>query len=371
VENNNLFNEGIIYGSIQNNQPRERIYYEPNRSSAQVSNFLFFQPDEDLLVQAYHDGAGPKGGLEIVRIHDKDISNVCNGTDTAVTFISPYTMTEAPLFIDSTLGGMFRQTRHNFIGNQFGNIARETACSRPGVSVYANPIVSLGKDSILCQGGDKILNAGQDYSQYVWNDGSTNATLTVTKPGKYWVAVTDQHGCMASDTTEISAIALPPSGFLAHDTVFCQFSKFTIQPSQTYDNYLWSDLSTGPSLTIYQPGTYRLQVTDSNHCTGTDSIVITEKQCLEDIIVPNAFTPNGDGKNELFRPIVLENLSAYRFAVYDRWGEMVFETSEILRGWDGKFRGAASPTGVYVWYCQYQPNGQVEKVKKGTVVLIR
>jgi hypothetical protein len=50
---------------------------------------------------------------------------------------------------------------------------------------------------------------------------------------------------------------------------------------------------------------------------------------------------------------------------------MVFETSEILQGWDGRFKGSSAPTGVYVWYCQYQPNGQAEKLKKGTVVLIR
>jgi gliding motility-associated-like protein len=371
VEDNNLFHEGIIYGNVQNNQLKERIYYEPNRSSALLSNFLFFEPDEDFLVQAFRNGSDANGGLEIVRMHDKDSSNICNGSDTVATFMSPYLMSEAQLPIDSTLIGTFRLTRHNFIETQFGNVKRETACTRPGVSIYANPVVSLDKDSVICKGGIKILDAGQNYSQYLWSDGSNNSTLTITKPGTYWVEVTDEHGCQASDTAEVSAIAPSPSGFLAHDTVFCQFSKFTIQPSQSYDQYLWSDLSTGPSLTIDQPGIYRLQVTDSNHCTGTDSILIKEKQCLDDLVVPNAFTPNGDGKNDLFRPVILENLSAYRFAVFDRWGEEVFETEEMLNGWDGTFKGSAAPTGVYVWYCRYQPSGSGEKIKKGTVVLIK
>ncbi len=374
LENGNLYNEDIIYGSIQNNRlVKERLYREQNRSStsALTSNFLFYPPDHDGLVQTYWDELNAKGGLEVLSLGDKDSSNPCNGNDTSLTFIQPYFMKQASVTFDSILVNTFTQTHHNSVGDTAGNISKNTACVQAGVNLYAIPVVFLGKDSVLCAGTSRELSAGQGYSQYAWNNGSTGPSIIVSDTGKYWVSVTGQGGCKGSDTTYIASVAPLPSGFLPHDTTICEFAKLTIHAGQAYLSYLWSDQSVDSTLTVSQPGLYRLSVTDSNHCTGADSILLTQKECLQGLFVPNAFTPNGDGRNDVFRPMFFGNVTRFRFTVYNRWGEKVFETRVPGQGWDGRLNGIPAADGTFVWFCQYQLDGQAQMSRRGTVVVIR
>ena len=103
-----------------------------------------------------------------------------------------------------------------------------------------------------------------------------------------------------------------------------------------------------------------------------DSIDVSGKACPIGIFFPNAFSPNNDGKNDIFRPIVYAALDKFYMAVYDRWGTRVFKTTDPTKGWDGTFNGQLQGTGTFVWYAQYQLQRTGENVmQKGTVVLIR
>ena len=371
-ENNNLYNEDIIYGSIQNNQViDEKIYHEKNRSSQFASNFLFYSPDENIVIQTYFDTTIAKGGLEMLRFHDRDSSNLCNGNDTSLTFIQPYFMKEADVPFDSIVNNAFRPTNHNFVRADAGSMIISTGCTLAGVNAHGIPIFSLDKDSVLCKGSTRELTTGKGYAQYSWSNGSTSPSISVSDTGRYWVSVTNQDGCTGSDTTYIATIASVPSNFLPNDTTICEFAKLTIQTSYSYQSYLWNDQSTAPSRTISDPGLYQLQVTDSNHCVGSDSMKLTKKQCLEGFYMPNAFTPNGDGRNDVFRPLLFGNITHFRFAVYNRWGEKIFETHTAGEGWDGKLNGVPVASGAFVWFSQYQLEGQAEKTKTGTVLVIR
>jgi gliding motility-associated-like protein len=148
-------------------------------------------------------------------------------------------------------------------------------------------------------------------------------------------------------------------------------THLTIKPLATYTQYRWSDFSSGGSLTVDQPGAYWLQVTDSNNCVGTDTILINQTHCLNEPLVPSAFTPNGDGLNDQFKPLLSGNVNRFIFTIYNRWGNKVFETQSVQRGWDGKLNGVPAVGGVYIWYCEYQVAGQSPQKKKGTVMLIR
>ncbi len=89
------------------------------------------------------------------------------------------------------------------------------------------------------------------------------------------------------------------------------------------------------------------------------------------LYTPNAFTPNNDGHNDLFKPIIYGILKQFEFSILNRYGETVFYTKDISRGWDGKFKGVIQNTGTFVWICTYQLDNQMLNVEKGSVLLLR
>jgi gliding motility-associated-like protein len=116
---------------------------------------------------------------------------------------------------------------------------------------------------------------------------------------------------------------------------------------------------------------YVLTATSAAGCSGTDTIHITVYQVKPDLYVPDAFTPNGDGRNDLFRPIPIGMKSLTYFKVYNRLGELVFSTNSQKDGWDGTYKGQPQDAGVFVWIA-----GGVDYLgkvisKKGSVTLIR
>ena len=238
-------------------------------------------------------------------------------------------------------------------------------------TIYPLPIVSLNQDSILCTGNQKTLDAGNGFAGYSWSTGSNAQTIMVNDIGVYSVTVTDNNGCEGADTTKITLMLPQPTGFLGPDTAICAYWGFDLKSTTSFDQYKWSTGSTASAITIRQTGIYWLQVTDSNNCIGKDSIIINPKDCGKAFFMPTAFTPNGDGKNDLLKPIILGDVKQYRFWIYNRWGELIFETKDPAKGWDGYFKGQPQSTGVFVWMCMYQFEGGPVKEEKGTFVLIR
>jgi gliding motility-associated-like protein len=241
------------------------------------------------------------------------------------------------------------------------------------VIVHAAPVIGLDKDIVLCDGQPRLIDAGANYKSYLWNTGATSRAISITSTGVFWVTVTDKYNCSASDTTDVNRTAPPPADFLPTDTAVCTYASISIQPRFRFDDYLWSTGEPTAAILVSQPGIYSLSVTDSNGCVGADTIVVNPKQCIEGFFVPNGFTPNGDGHNDLLKPVSLYNfnLARYHFVIFNRWGQRVFETSNPALGWDGKINGTQQDAGAYVWALDYQylrgPSGN----EKGTVLLIR
>lgn len=239
------------------------------------------------------------------------------------------------------------------------------------MEVFQPPVVKLNKDSILCLGEVITLDAGNGFKYYNWNTGSTLQKITVDKIGNYSVNVRDQNGCVGEDFMKITDIKSLPKNFLSADTVLCQYSSIQLSSLKTFNSYAWSTGSMLRYIDIDKPGIYWLKVEDSFGCIGIDSIKILPKECLSGVFIPNAFSPNNDGKNDIFKPMVFGNVSQYRFSIYNRWGEKIFETSDPQKGWDGKIRSISIQSSSYVWVCQYKLEGEETKVEKGTVNLIR
>ena len=237
------------------------------------------------------------------------------------------------------------------------------------IQVFSRPVVTLNHQSFLCTGSTLVLDAGT-FSRYLWNTGNTSRTITVSNIGNYYVEVADNNGCKASDTNHITTILPIPKNFLPPDSAICTYGSIIISSLNTYKTYLWSDNSANQAVTIANAGKYWLQVTDQNNCVGKDTIQINQKDCQLGFYIPTAFTPNSDGKNDIYKPLIFGNVSQYTFTIYNRYGQIVFQTNDLQKGWDGTFSGTRQNGNAYIWTCTYQMNG-MNKSEKGTLMLIR
>ena len=143
-------------------------------------------------------------------------------------------------------------------------------------------------------------------------------------------------------------------------------------------SYLWSPATWLNSDAVQNPTAlpqgnirYTVTVTSANGCTASDFIDVTVFRIDPDIYVPNAFTPNGDGKNDIFRPILIGMKELRYFRVYNRFGQLVYSTSDMGKGWDGTFRGRGQDPATYVWYAEALTYLGDVRFKKGSVILVR
>lgn len=238
------------------------------------------------------------------------------------------------------------------------------------IKVNPLPVVNLDKNASLCSGTSRLLDAGKGVA-FLWQNGSTKSTLSANETGTYWVQVTNSDGCVGSDTTKITNIASLPADFIDHDTAVCEGMDITLIPTKQFVNYLWSTGGTSASLNISTPGQYWLQVTDANGCLAKEYISVTSKNCVSALYFPNAFTPNNDARNDVYRATLYGAIVKFHLMIYNRFGEKVFESNDINKGWDGSFKNVKQNSGVFVWYCEYQLKNEPLEHQKGTVTLIR
>lgn len=237
------------------------------------------------------------------------------------------------------------------------------------VNYKLNAQVSLGHDTAICTGQTLLLDATSPGSKFIWQDGSTSPILTVSSAGTYSVRVSND-GCDTSVQISVSFITKP---ILDHikDTTGCYNQKFILDAEYPSSTYIWQDGSIQPQLTVTKPGTYIVQVTDQCGVT-TNSARVSFENCACQFFVPNAFTPNGDGRNDVFLPKYECLVGNYELMVYNRLGQLVFESKNASLGWDGRFGNQPQPTDTYVWELNYSDNltGKFMR-KKGTVTLLR
>jgi len=172
-------------------------------------------------------------------------------------------------------------------------------------------------------------------------------------------------GCDSIQTTELTVLQ-PPVPLLGSDTTICENDSLVLYAGEA-DSYTWQDGSVKDHFVVNNDGLY--SVTATNTCgNGTASIRVTKNSCV--IYFPNAFTPNRDGKNDRFGILNAFNVSDYHLKIYNRWGQVIFESGDPSIKWDGAFNGRALTSDVFVWQCSFRQN-KVLKSMKGTVMLVR
>lgn len=242
--------------------------------------------------------------------------------------------------------------------------------------IYGNPIVDLGQDATICEGDSYTIDLTNPNWTYQWSDGASSAVRNITEAGQYTVTVNDG-GCLANDSFILSVIPPPPSFDLGEFDTLCLGETVTLTvPLTEGATYRWQDGSTGNTFTVNQGGLYTLEV--YSQCdTLSDSVAINYRDLpdlINPVVLPNAFSPNGDGVNDVFRPAIGTVVSDYSFYVYNRWGAKVFESTDFTEGWAGRFKGQNCDVGVYVWICRATVSdckGTRSVDLKGNVTIVR
>lgn len=251
------------------------------------------------------------------------------------------------------------------------------------VTVWPLPPAEAGPDVIVCpQNGQRLQGSGG--TQYLWSppDGLSSSTrpdpLALPESNTtYTLLVTDANGCQNTDSTTVSVLpmisnfAWSPPIPLPGETV--QFTDLTFDAN----DWQW-DFGDGQSSTLENPthvyseeGEYVVTLIVQNDLSCEETLTkVIEVVAETGVYVPNAFTPNGDGRNDQFTIIGME-IQALQMTIYDRWGKELFTSDGLNDFWDGTYEGQPLPQGVYP-YRLLATLGDGKTVQKtGTVTLIR
>lgn len=237
---------------------------------------------------------------------------------------------------------------------------------------------SLPSDTTFCKNHPVTLSVQNNFSSYLWNTGATTPSIIVNQSGVYSLTVTNQCQTL-SGTVSVIADSIPDINIsIGKDTNICVIDSFGDAMNQTIllypnhfnlPNYYWSNGSKDSVIIIQQEGTYFLKTTFP--CGSIYSNTISVTGCPPDknsyIWIPNTFTPNNDGLNDVWTP-VFKNKKIILLRIFDRWGQCVFTGTEVNQyKWDGTFKGLACEQGVYAFLIIYQ-NEKPANTSKATTL---
>jgi gliding motility-associated-like protein len=239
------------------------------------------------------------------------------------------------------------------------------------ITMKQSPPLNIGNDTSFCAGNKLVLQAPNGFNNYVWQDGSSGNTFTASQAGLYWLHAIAANGCISRDSISIKNVYPLPVNFIATGADICDGKNLELTALGSWPVYRWFNNSSSASVTINAAGHYWLQVTSADGCSATDTIVVSSKDCVNGIWFPNVFTPDNNGKNDTWKPVVHGIPQNFRLSIYNRLGEKVFETTDFRKGWDGLYKGKQQPPDTFVWYCIYQFAGAAAKMEKGPLILVR
>ncbi len=267
-----------------------------------------------------------------------------------------------------------------------GSIGKCIAQNDIAVKVVPYPLANAGPDQVICPGGSAQLNATGG-SIYFWspaaflnnrnipNPISVNPTASI----RYIVSVSDVLGCPKSvrDTMIVTVDRITADAGPSDTSVV--LGQPLLLHATGSNHYLWSPATWLNNIAISTPVslpqndiTYKVRVSNDVGCFDEDTIRVHVYFIEPGFYVPNAFTPNGDGKNDRFRPIAIGMKSVDIFRVYNRWGQLLYASSDMNgAGWDGTFRSKGQDPDTYVWYAEGTDYKNNKVRKRGYVILVR
>ena len=268
------------------------------------------------------------------------------------------------------------------------SVGKCNATDKININVAPYPQANAGPDTSICFGKTTILKANIVASQFTWSPVSSllneNTLTPIAGPQsttQYVLTVTDVLGCPKPSSDTITVKVTPRIvAFAGHDTTIVANQALQLTATGG-DIYSWSPTTgmnnpniANPVIILgpeYDTITYKVKVSTSVGCAVYDDIKVTIYKTLPDIFIPTAFTPNADKLNDILVPKPVGIKQFNFFKVFNRWGLMLYSTSQQGQGWDGTYASTPQASGTYVFIAQaIDYNGKLI-TKKGTVVLIR
>ena len=259
------------------------------------------------------------------------------------------------------------------------------------VKVVANPsspLVSADK-MLFCNGDSVVINGTADFGLQWFKDaiaitGATGNKLVIKQGGTYAALAINDNGCRSSfsETLVIKMIDLPVTPLLTIQGTakFCKDESRLLQVNvpggltiNWYRNGNLINAYSKDTLRVNDAADYTTKFVNSNGCLSlVSNKIVTEIGCnTTGIYIPDVFSPNGDGINDFIKPICVGISKFKNFKVYNRWGNILFETNDESKGWDGKFRGQVQPADSYIWLVEGTDTNGKEIRRTGVLNLIK
>lgn len=225
-------------------------------------------------------------------------------------------------------------------------------------------------------------SGGTGSFSFNWSNGANTADISDLTSGAYTVTVTDQNFCTASETVNVDVVGNLAISISASQTLIDPGQNVQLEVDllngATDGSYSWTpntDITctncSNPTVSPEDNITYVVGVTTADGCTATDSISIEIIEPCAEFFLPNTFTPNGDGENDEFCFFGQECVESYHLVVFNRWGEIVFESKDEAECWNGEFNDQALNTGSFAFKLMITSTEGEEVIKSGKITLIR
>jgi gliding motility-associated-like protein len=258
---------------------------------------------------------------------------------------------------------------------------------------FSYPDTSTGGAS-FCSGTSVTLTAQSTGVSYLWNTGDTTMQITVSDSGQYTVTINDTARLCPHIEHYIVTVEAPDSSLLPEAKCNGAELKISVQDTTAGNSYLWNTGATTDTILVTSPGSYSVVISNPSWtCPKIENFEVTDNPeiCLSEYNLPNVFTPDGSGANDLFQACSeawtsvdqqvkcppYKNIRDVNMQIFNRWGERVYHTSDRDINWNGKLNGtgAECPDGVYYYTCIayyiYPVKGEQTKEIHGFVTLMR
>jgi gliding motility-associated-like protein len=322
-----------------------------------------------------------------------DSQTICSGTNVNIALSSCDSPATTYLWMSSEGKDGTGTPINNVANNNTANNVTVTYTVIPSVSGCAgNPTVFpvtvtpftisvIPATDSICNGNSVNLTTTSEATIYSWSPDTgisctscSSVTVSPTVTTTYFVNGSNGGACSAFDSAVVD-VSYDPTLSVSNDTTIL-FGKSAQLSAKSNGSVTWSpatglSTSNGDS-TVATPSvttTYKVTATQGACMVSTDVTVNVIIPC-DEVKVPSAFTPNGNGVNDYLHILDFAQVQLQAFRIYNRWGQLVFETNNISDGWDGTYNGKPQPMGTYVYFAQVNCQGKVFSVK-GDVTLLR